>query len=60
MQVIVEHRVGQTINPEDTGEKLQSITNPATSMLKGLPRKAVFATEKLLSVAFFYYFKKRQ
>lgn len=46
MQVIAEHRVRQTIDPEGTREKLQSITNPTPSMLEGLPRESIFATEK--------------
>jgi hypothetical protein len=46
MEVVMEHGVGQAIDPEDTGEKLQSIANPATSVLERLTGKTIFAAEK--------------
>jgi len=45
VQVIRHHRKSQNINPEDTGEKLQTIPNPFTAMLVSLSRQFIDAAE---------------
>ena len=47
----MEHRVGQTIDPKNTGEKLQSITDPSAAMLVGLAGEAVFSAKERLANA---------
>ena len=43
--MIRHHRKSQNINPEDTGEKLQTIPNPFTAMLVSLSRQFIDAAE---------------
>jgi hypothetical protein len=54
MEVVMEHCVGQAIDPEDPGEKLKSISNPTASMLKGLPRETILAAQEGTSNASLY------
>lgn len=42
----MHHRVSQAVNGKNTGEKLQSLPNPFSSMLEGFSADRVLTTEK--------------
>jgi hypothetical protein len=58
MKVIVEHRVGQAIDPKNPGEKLQSISHSAPSVLAGLACERIFTTQKRAAYASLYRVKR--
>ena len=46
MDMVVHHRVSQAIHGKNTGEKLQALPNPISSVLEGFSGHRVFATQK--------------
>ncbi len=46
MQVVTHHGKGQHINPEHSGEKLQTVLNELLAVIKALPRDLVRPTQK--------------
>ena len=44
--MIAHHGKGQTIDGEDRGEKLKSMTNPGSPVIEGSPGQRIFTTEK--------------
>ncbi|WP_246114677.1 hypothetical protein [Rubripirellula tenax] len=46
MNVVVHHGVGQAVNGKNAGQELQSLPNPLTSMLKGLPRDRIISAQE--------------
>jgi hypothetical protein len=46
MEMIGHDRVGQAVNGEGGGEKLQSITNPLPAMFERLPGQGILAAQE--------------